>query len=253
MQRFTAKTVIVTGAASGIGLATAKRFASEGANLVLADRSSETLNKAMAHFDPARSLAQIVDVSSYEDVARMVDAAVARFGGIDVLVSNAGIAIQKPFTESTVEEWRSIMSVDLDGVFYCARLAVPHLIASRGCIIHTVSTSGLGGDLNFTAYNAAKGGVANFTRGLAIDLGRHGVRVNAVCPTLTESGMTGGILENQPLLQKFYDRIALHRHAKADEIAGPIAFLASEDASFITGIMLAVDGGLTASNGQPMT
>jgi meso-butanediol dehydrogenase / (S,S)-butanediol dehydrogenase / diacetyl reductase len=252
MQRFTAKTVIVTGAASGIGLATARRFASEGANLVLADRAIENLTKAMEQFDPARTMAHVVDVSNYDDVARMIDATVARFGGINVLVSNAGIAIQKHFTESTVAEWRTTMSVDLDGVFYCARLAVPHLIASKGSIIHTVSASGLGGDLNFTAYNAAKGGVANFTRGLAIDLGRFGVRVNGVCPTLTETGMTGGLLEIHPLVDKFYERIALHRHAKADEIAGPIVFLASEDASFITGVMLPVDGGLTASNGQPM-
>jgi meso-butanediol dehydrogenase / (S,S)-butanediol dehydrogenase / diacetyl reductase len=251
MDRFNEKTVIVTGAGSGIGAAAARRFAAEGANLTLADRDKEGLAKVLAHLDPARTLAQLTDVSRPEDVQAMVDATVTRFGAIDVLVSNAGVAIKKDFAEITPEDWRNTLAVDLDGVFYCARAALPHLIRSKGSIVHTASVSGIGGDWGMTAYNAAKGGVANFTRALALDLGKHGVRVNAVCPTLTESGMSKKLLSNEALVAKFHDRIALNRHATPEEIAGPIAFLASDDASFITGVLLPVDGGLTASNGQP--
>jgi meso-butanediol dehydrogenase/(S,S)-butanediol dehydrogenase/diacetyl reductase len=251
MQRFSGKTVIVTGAGSGIGAATARRFAAEGANLTLADRAEEGLANVMADLNPVRTLAQLTDVSRPEDVQAMIDATVARFGGIDVLVSNAGVAIKKDFAEITPEDWRNTLAVDLDGVFYCARAALPHLIRSKGSIVHTASVSGTGGDWGMTAYNAAKGGVANFTRALALDLGQHGVRVNAVCPTLTESGMSRKLLANSALVAKFHDRIALNRHATPEEIAGPIAFLASDDASFITGVLLPVDGGLTASNGQP--
>jgi meso-butanediol dehydrogenase/(S,S)-butanediol dehydrogenase/diacetyl reductase len=251
MERFSGKTVIITGAASGIGAAAARRFGAEGANLVLADRSSEGLAAVMSELDPARTLAQKTDVSHLADVQAMVSAAVTRFGGIDVLVSNAGISIKKAFAEVTLEDWKTTLAVDLDGVFYCAQVALPHLIKSKGSIIHTASVSGLGGDWGMTAYNAAKGGVANFTRSLALELGKQGVRVNAVCPTLTESGMSAGLLSNRALVAKFHERIALNRHATAEEIAGPIAFLASDDASFITGVLLPVDGGLTASNGQP--
>jgi meso-butanediol dehydrogenase/(S,S)-butanediol dehydrogenase/diacetyl reductase len=251
MQRFKGKTVIVTGAGSGIGAAVARRFGAEGANLVLADNSAAGLASAMSQLDPARALQLKTDVSQLKDVQEMVAATVARFGAIDVLVSNAGISIKKPFAQVTLEDWRTTMAVDLDAAFYCAQAALPHLIESKGSIIYTASVSGLGGDWGMTAYNAAKGGLANFTRSLALELGKHGVRVNAVCPTLTASGMSARLLLNEELVAKFHDRIPLNRHATPEEIAGPITFLASDDASFVTGVLLPVDGGMTASNGQP--
>ncbi|BBC73920.1 3-oxoacyl-ACP reductase [Altererythrobacter sp. B11] len=251
MQRFTGKTAIVTGSSSGIGEGCARRFAAEGANVVLVARDREKLDKVAADLDPDRTLVCEADVSQREEVDRMVEAVADRFGAIDILHSNAGIAVMKPFEDTTPEEWRNVMATDIDGMFHCAQAALPHLKASKGCIIHTASVSGTGGDWNMTAYDAAKGAVVNFTRALALDLGKHGVRVNAVAPSLTESELTAGMLDDEELLAKFHERFALGRHATPEDIAGPVAFLASEDARFVTGAILPVDGGMSASNGQP--
>ena len=143
------------------------------------------------------------------------------------------------------------MAVDVDGVFYGCRAAVPHLIKSKGCIVNVSSVSGLGGDWNMSFYNAAKGAVTNFTRALALELGPHGVRVNAVNPGLTLTGLTAGMDKDAALMAKFRERIPLGRAAQPDDIAGVIAFLASDDARFVNGVNLPVDGGLFASNGQP--
>ena len=251
LERFKGKTVIVTGSSSGIGEGCARRFASEGANVILVARTKAKLDAVAASLDRGRTLAIAADVSKREDVARIVDATVERFGGIDVLHGNAGIVIDKPFEEFGADEWRETMAVDVDGLFHGAQLALPYLKKSKGCIVHTASVSGLGGDWNMSAYNAAKGAVVNFTRALALDLARYGIRVNAVAPSLTESRMTQDILADPKQMAKFRERIALGRHATPDDIAGPVAFLASDDARFVTGVILPVDGGLTASNGQP--
>lgn len=251
MDRFAGKTVLVTGATTGIGEGCARRFAAEGANVVLAARTRDTLKALAAGLAPGRTLACPTDVSDPAAVARTVEAAVERFGGLDVLVSNAGVYLDKPFADTSLEEWRQVMSVDLDGPFHCAKAALPHLKKSRGSIVHIASVSGLGGDWQASAYATAKGAVANFTRSLALELGREGVRVNAVAPTLTDTRMTAAVLADPALLARFTDRIALGRAGEPDDIAGPVAFLASEDARFVTGVVLPVDGGLSASNGQP--
>lgn len=251
MQRFSGQTAIVTGSSSGIGEACARRFASEGANVVLVARTREKLDKVAADLDPARTLVCVTDVSRREEVATLMERTVERFGGIDILHSNAGVSVPQAFEDTSPENWRETMSIDIDAMFHCAQLALPHLKASRGCIIHTASVSGLGGDWNMTAYDAAKGAVVNFTRALAFDLGKFGIRVNAVAPSFTETDLTADMLDNEELLAKFNERFALGRHAKPEEIAGPVAFLASKDASFVTGAILPVDGGISASNGQP--
>ncbi|WP_285018769.1 SDR family oxidoreductase [Novosphingobium sp. fls2-241-R2A-195] len=251
MYRFSGKTVIVTGSSSGIGAACARRFAQEGANVTLVARTREKLEAVAADLDPACTLVCVADVSSRGDVARMVEQTVAKFGGIDVLHSNAGIAVMKSFEDTTPEDWRQTMAIDVDGPFHCAQLALPHLKASKGCIVHTASVSGTGGDWDMTAYNAAKGAVVNFTRALALDLGKFGIRVNAVAPALTESDLTRDMLDDEALIAKFHERSALGKHARAEDIAGPVAFLASEDAALVTGAILAVDAGISASNGQP--
>ncbi|WP_247887429.1 SDR family oxidoreductase [Azospirillum sp. SYSU D00513] len=251
MQRFIGTVAIVTGAGSGIGAATARRFAAEGASVILAGRTESKLRAVADGLDPDRTLVHAVDVSDQPAVERMVAAAVDRFGRLDVLVNNAGVATTGPLTETSTEDWRKVMATDVDGVFYGCRAAVPHLLKTKGCIVNTSSVSGLGGDWNMSVYNAAKGAVTNFTRSLAMELGPKGVRVNAVNPSLTFTAMTEDIKEDEALLAKFRERIPLGRAAEPEDIAGVIAFLASEDARFVNGVNLPVDGGLSASNGQP--
>lgn len=251
MDRFTDKVVIVTGAGSGIGAATAQRFAAEGAHVVLAGRTRSKLEAAAKDIPADRVMLQEADVSSKDSVDHLVAAAVERFGRLDVLVNNAGIAPMGPFMETTVDDWRSAMAIDVDGVFYGCRAAVPHLLATKGSIINVSSVSGIGGDWNMSAYNAAKGAVTNLTRSLALELGGQGVRVNAVNPSLTFTELTSDLEKNDALMAKFAERIPMGRGARPEEVAAVIAFLASEDASFVNGVNLPVDGGLNASNGQP--
>lgn len=249
--RFEGKVVIVTGAGSGIGAATARRFGQDGASVVLAGRTRKKLEKIAAGMVAERSLVHVADVSRQEDAEALVKAALQRFGRIDVLVNNAGIATTGSFLDTSVEDWRRVMATDVDGVFFCTRAALPELLKTQGNIVNTSSVSGLGGDWNMSVYNTAKGAVTNMTRSLALELGGQGVRVNAVNPALTMTDMTADMKEDAALMGKFADRIPMGRGAEPEEVADVIAFLASHDARFVNGVNLPVDGGLSASNGQP--
>jgi meso-butanediol dehydrogenase/(S,S)-butanediol dehydrogenase/diacetyl reductase len=251
MHRFEGKVVIVTGAGSGIGAATAQRFLQEGALVTLNGRREHKLRETLIGINPAQALIHPGDVSDEFYVNRMVADTVAQFGKLDVLVNNAGMAIFGPFEQTTTADWRTVMGTNLDSVFFGARAVLPHLLKSKGTIINLSSASGVGGDWGMSGYNAAKGAVTNYTRALALEFGARGVRVNAVAPSFTSTDATAELGKNEVLLAAFRDRMPVGRAATPAEIAGVIAFLASDDAQFINGAILPVDGGLNASNGQP--
>ena len=168
-----------------------------------------------------------------------------------MFVNNAGMAIFGPFEKTTTEDWRKVLATDLDSVYFGAREALPHLLKTKGSLINVSSVSGLGGDWGMSSYNAAKGAVTNFTRSLALEYGSRGVRVNAVAPSFTSTEATIELAKSEAVISAFRDRLPIGRAATPDEVAGVIAFLASEDALFINGVNLPIDGGLQASNGQP--
>jgi len=251
MNRFESKVVIVTGAGSGIGASTARRFLEEGAFVVLNGRREHKLHEIAGNFDAKSLLVHPGDVSDEEYVKRLIVDTVSKFGKLDVLVNNAGMAAFGPFEQVTTEIWRKTMATDVDSVYFASREALPHLLATRGSIINLSSASGIGGDWGLSAYNAAKGAVTNFTRALALEYGSRGVRVNAVAPSLTSTEATVDLEKMEGIVKDFFTRLPIGRAASPDEIAGVIAFLASDDALFINGAIVPVDGGLSASNGQP--
>ena len=251
MQRFTGKTVIVTGSSSGIGEGIARRFASEGANVVLNSRSRDDLEKVAAGLEDERTLIVEGDVSDKAFAGKIVADTVERFGALDVLCNNAGVGIAGSFAKTSDDDIDKVIDINVKGPLYLSRAAIPELEKTKGCIVNTSSVSGIGGDWTMPLYNASKGAVTNFTRGLALQLGYKGIRVNAVLPSVTRSEMTDGITGNDDLMKAFMNRLPLGRIGEPEDIAAAVAFLASEDAGFITGINMPVDGGVSASNGQP--
>ena len=248
MPRFTGKTVLVTGASSGIGEATAKLFHADGANVVAVARDRQKLEAAFGGL--AGVVLQAADLSVPEAAQQAMALAIDRFGQLDILVNNAGIARTGDVEATDAATFDEVIRTNVGGYFHMAKAAMPHLRETRGNIVMTSSVSGIGGDWDMLAYDTSKGAVTNMVRAMALDAGAHGVRVNAVNPTMTDTGMTKD-MQDAETLAKFKERIPMRRIGQPDDIAKAIAFLASDDAGFVTGVNLPVDGGLSASNGQP--
>jgi pyridoxal 4-dehydrogenase len=241
-MRLQDRVAIVTGAGQGIGQAIAERLAAEGARVVVADINADTAAKTAADVG---GFACPADVSSEEQVAGLVTAAMDRYGKIDVLVNNAAIVPFVAWDDIDFAEWRRIMSVNLDGVFLTCRAVYPHMkSAGYGRIVNIASNVVLAGTPNLAHYVAAKGGVFGFTRALATELGRFGITVNAVAPGLTASeGVLAG--PHADAFDFVVSLQAIPRRAVPADIAPAVAFLASEEAAWITGAMLVADGGHT--------
>ncbi|GAA1571587.1 MULTISPECIES: SDR family NAD(P)-dependent oxidoreductase [Kribbella] len=245
-ERFAGKVALITGAASGIGAASARRLAAEGAQVIICDRNGTAAQQLADELNTARAFE--LDVTDLERTLEVVDG----LERVDVLVSAAGVDVCDTVPNTSPEEWRTILDVDLTGVYNSCRAVLPRFVAQGGGAIVTISSAiGTVGERNRSAYCAAKAGVENLTRAMALDHGRDGVRANCVAPGLIDTplirnGKVGG--EDDPgAMQAMVDRHhALGRIGQPSEVAAAIAFLASDDASFITGAVLPVDAGWTA-------
>jgi NAD(P)-dependent dehydrogenase (short-subunit alcohol dehydrogenase family) len=240
-----AKSALVTGAARGIGLATAKRFLADGYRVALLDIDGETLQRAVAALDASeRSLALTCDVAVADQVEAAVAQAKARFGSLDSLVNNAGTAVFKPALETTLAEFQRTLDVNLTGPFLMTKACVP-LMRSGAAIVNITSISGLRGSAMRVAYGTSKAALAHMTKQFALELSVRGIRVNAVAPGPVDTAMAKAV-HSPAIRADYHDAIPLGRYGLEEELAEAIFFLCSERASYITGQTLAVDGGFDA-------
>ncbi|SDY16367.1 SDR family NAD(P)-dependent oxidoreductase [Citreimonas salinaria] len=238
------KCAIVTGAARGIGLATTDVLLEMGWRIAMADIDTEELEDAAAARDGV--LAITVDVSDPDDVRRMVDRTTGWAGRLDGLVNNAGVANFAPVEQTSFETWREIMSTNLDGPFLCTQAALPALKETCGAVVNIASISGLRASTLRVAYGTSKAGVVHLSRQHAAELGEYGIRVNCVCPGPVRTKLAMAV-HTQEIIDAYHDAIPLNRYGTEREIAEVVAFLLSEKASYVTGQILAADGGFEST------
>ncbi|VVE21509.1 2-hydroxycyclohexanecarboxyl-CoA dehydrogenase [Pandoraea pneumonica] len=252
MQRFEGKTVIVTGGGGGIGGATSRRLAREGAAVAVFDRDLTAAERVAGEIVEAGGRAQAFacDITVREQVDAAVAAAVQALGPIDVLVNNAGWDIFKPFTKTVPQEWERLIAINLVGALHMHHAVLPGMIARRsGRIVNIASDAARVGSSGEAVYAACKGGIVAFSKTLAREHARHGITVNVVCPGPTDTALFADYKEGagnpEKLVEAFTKAIPLGRIGQPDDLPGAIAFFASDDAAFVTGQVLSVSGGLT--------
>jgi NAD(P)-dependent dehydrogenase (short-subunit alcohol dehydrogenase family) len=253
-ERFSGRTAVVTGGGSGIGLATARRLASEGASVVVADIDADT-GKAAA--DEVGGLFVRTDVTAEDEVEALFAAAVDTYGRVDVAFNNAGISPPEDdsILDTGLDAWRRVQEVNLTSVFLCCKAVIPHMRRQgRGAIVNTASfVAVMGAATSQISYTASKGGVLAMTRELGVQFAREGIRVNALCPGPVDTPLLQELFAADPeRAQRRLVHIPMGRFARAEEIASTVAFLASDDASFITASTFLVDGGISGAYVTPL-
>lgn len=239
------KVVLITGAARGIGFATAQLMAEEGWRVAILDRDQEALDEAIAQFD-GKALRIFQDVSDPQAASQAIRACVDHFGQLDALVNNAGVADFGPIEETDFARWRRVMETNLDGVFLMSQAAIPALKDTRGAIVNIASISGLRASTLRVAYGTSKAAVIHLTKQQAAELGEYGVRANAVCPGPVRTKLAMAV-HTQDIIDAYHDAIPLNRYGSEREIAEVVAFLCSDRASYVTGQIVAADGGFEST------
>ena len=237
------KTVIITGAARGIGLASAKLFSRDNYLVAMVDRDKDELLQAASHIKNAKAF--ICDVSDEAQISQMIEAVIGWAGQIDSLVNNAGVAVFGPMEACDYKLWRTIMETNLDGVFLCSQAAMPYLRKTAGSIVNIASISGLRASSLRIAYGTSKAAVIHLTQQQAAEAGDWGVRVNCICPGPVRTKLAMAV-HSQDIIDAYHDAIPLNRYGQEEEIAHAIHFLASDKASYVTGQTLSIDGGFEA-------
>jgi glucose 1-dehydrogenase len=249
-MRLPGKVAIVTGAARGIGLAIAQRFVKEGAQVALADRLAAEIATEAGRLGPA-ALAIPTDVGDAGEVRRMIARTVEHFGRLDCMVSNAAVQAEIPFLDLTEEEFDRVIRVNLKGTFLCGQTAARHMVetGTRGTIINMSSVNAVVAHPVLVHYAASKGGIGMLTKGMAVSLAPHGIRVNGIGPGTVNTPINANFFSMPGMIDRFLMRTPLGRIAESDEIASVAVFLASDEASYVTGTTIYADGGRLALNG----
>lgn len=243
MTEHSPKTAIVTGAARGIGLATARKFLAEGWNVVMLDIRGTAVREAAHKLATNAALPVKADVSEPDQVQSAVDQAMAEFGRIDALVNNAGIAVFSPTLETSFEDWSRVLAVNLNGPFLCTQACAPHMAANGGgAVVNITSISGVRASTLRVAYGTSKAALVHLTKQHAAELGELGIRVNAVAPGPVDTEMAKQV-HTPDIRADYHNAIPLNRYGTEEEIANAIFFLCSDQASYVTGQTIGVDGG----------